>query len=101
MTNTRSPRRHQNPPRPPVAIPRSRPGPIFRRLARFPTWLYPLHLGRLLGNRFLMVTHRGRITGRLLGTTFDGSDDAITALAEHCPAVAFRPSAAATTHEHD
>lgn len=38
---------------------------------------------------------------RLLGTTFDGSDDAITALAQHCPAVAFRPSAAATTHEHD
>jgi deazaflavin-dependent oxidoreductase (nitroreductase family) len=31
---------------------------------RLPIWLYRLHLGWLLGNRFLMLTHIGRISGR-------------------------------------
>ncbi len=32
-------------------------------LLRAPIWLYRLHLGGLLGNRFLLLTHTGRKTG--------------------------------------
>jgi deazaflavin-dependent oxidoreductase (nitroreductase family) len=31
---------------------------------RLPIWLYRLRLGWLLGQRFLLLTHRGRATGR-------------------------------------
>jgi deazaflavin-dependent oxidoreductase (nitroreductase family) len=41
----------------------ARLGPVLRRLARAPTWLYRAHLGVLLGQRFLMITHRGRRSG--------------------------------------
>lgn len=30
---------------------------------RLPIWLYRLHLGWLLGNRFLLLTHTGRLSG--------------------------------------
>ena len=45
--------------------PARRPGPWQRRLLRAPLWLYRAHLGWLLGNRFLLLTHRGRRSGRL------------------------------------
>lgn len=34
-----------------------------RALSRFPLWFYRLHLGFLLGERFLMLTHTGRKSG--------------------------------------
>ncbi|HBY92828.1 MAG: nitroreductase family deazaflavin-dependent oxidoreductase [Ardenticatenaceae bacterium] len=37
-------------------------GPL-RLAARLPLWLYRAHLGWLLGNRFLMLTHIGRRSG--------------------------------------
>ncbi len=38
-------------------------GPL-RLLLRAPIWLYRLHLGWLLGHRFLMLTHTGRRSGQ-------------------------------------
>jgi deazaflavin-dependent oxidoreductase (nitroreductase family) len=35
----------------------------LRPLLRLPIWLYRAHLGWLLGDRFLMLTHRGRKSG--------------------------------------
>lgn len=35
-----------------------------RILLRLPIWLYHVHLGWLLGNRFLLLTHIGRRSGR-------------------------------------
>jgi deazaflavin-dependent oxidoreductase (nitroreductase family) len=37
---------------------------LLRFGLRFPIYLYRLHLGWLLGNRFLMLTHIGRKSGR-------------------------------------
>jgi deazaflavin-dependent oxidoreductase (nitroreductase family) len=37
---------------------------LMRWMFRFPILLYRLHLGRVLGGRFLMLTHTGRITGK-------------------------------------
>lgn len=39
-------------------------GPITRRLLRLPAALYRHDLGWLLGDRFLMLTHVGRCSGR-------------------------------------
>ncbi len=39
------------------------PGKALRFGLRLPIWLYRLHLGWLLGNRFLMLTHTGRKSG--------------------------------------
>jgi len=36
---------------------------ILRHLLRAPVYLYRWHLGRLLGHRFLLLTHIGRRTG--------------------------------------
>ena len=33
-------------------------------LWRLPIWLYRLHLGWLVGHRFLLLTHKGRISGK-------------------------------------
>ena len=44
------------------------PSRWLRRLAQLPLVLYQLRLGRLLGNRFLVVVHRGRRTGTLYRT---------------------------------
>jgi deazaflavin-dependent oxidoreductase (nitroreductase family) len=41
-----------------------RPGALLRFGLHLPTWLYRLHLGWLLGQRFLMLLHTGRRTGR-------------------------------------
>lgn len=45
-------------------IRRSPPRGIARLAARLPIWLYRLRLGRLLGGRFLLLTHIGRKSGQ-------------------------------------
>jgi deazaflavin-dependent oxidoreductase (nitroreductase family) len=47
------------------------PGKILRFGLRLPIWLYHMKLGWLLGNRFLMVTHRGRKSGLLHETVIE------------------------------
>ena len=42
-----------------------------RRVLRGPTALYDVGLGWILGHRFLMLTHRGRRTGRLYRTVLE------------------------------
>lgn len=39
------------------------PRGITRTLYRAPIWLYKINLGRLLGKRFLLLTHTGRKSG--------------------------------------
>ena len=41
----------------------SQPRGLGRFLFRLPIWLYKIHLGGLLGNRFLLLTHTGRKSG--------------------------------------
>lgn len=41
------------------------PHGLLRFGLRLPIWLYRLHLGWLLGNRFLLLTHLGRNSGKL------------------------------------
>ncbi|HEY7255410.1 MAG TPA: nitroreductase family deazaflavin-dependent oxidoreductase [Solirubrobacterales bacterium] len=41
-----------------------RPGRLTSAVLRAPGWLYRLHLGWVLGDRFLYFSHRGRRTGR-------------------------------------
>jgi deazaflavin-dependent oxidoreductase (nitroreductase family) len=38
------------------------PHGLLRRLARLPIYLYRMHLGRLLGTRFLRLKHIGRVS---------------------------------------
>ncbi len=40
------------------------PRGLLRFGLRLPVWLYRLRLGRLLGQRFVMITHTGRKSGR-------------------------------------
>jgi deazaflavin-dependent oxidoreductase (nitroreductase family) len=40
------------------------PRGLKRLLARLPIWLYRLRLGKLLGDRFLLLTHIGRTSGQ-------------------------------------
>jgi len=47
------------------------PGPILRRALRLPVHLYDLGAARLLGHRFLLLTHRGRRSGRLYRTMLE------------------------------
>ncbi len=47
--------------RSPLDNPRGQP---LRSLLRAPTWLYRMHAGWLLGNRFVCIRHRGRRTGQ-------------------------------------
>ena len=48
-----------------------RPSRLVRQLLRIPTWLYRLHLGALLGHRFLQLTHHGRRTGKVYRTVVE------------------------------
>ena len=41
----------------------SPPGPLLRFFFRAPVWFYRLHLGWLLGSRFLLINHVGAKTG--------------------------------------
>ncbi len=51
-------------------IPHPRRG-LWRALFRAPVWLYRWGLGGLLGNRFLLLTHKGRKSGRLYDTVIE------------------------------
>ena len=51
--------------------PRSRPTGVLRLAFRLPIYLYDLGLGWLLGHRFLLLTHRGRKTGRVRQTVLE------------------------------
>ena len=48
-----------------------RPKGIVRLLLRLPIFLYRRHLGWLLGHRFLLLTHRGRKSGRIRRTVLE------------------------------
>ena len=50
---------------------RSRPAGILRLVFRLPTYLYRYRFGWLLGHRFLLLTHRGRKTGRVHQTVLE------------------------------
>jgi deazaflavin-dependent oxidoreductase (nitroreductase family) len=50
---------------------RRRPGPVLRAALRLPVLLYRAGLGGLLGGRFLMITHRGRRSGRTFHTVVE------------------------------
>jgi len=47
------------------------PHGLLRFGLRLPIWLYRLHLGWLLGNRFLLLTHIGRKSGTLRQTIIE------------------------------
>lgn len=49
----------------------SRPSPLLRFAFKAPAYLYRIGLGRLLGRRFLSVTHRGRKSGKLYDTVLE------------------------------
>ena len=40
------------------------PTGLARLLWRAPIWMYRLHLGRLMGGRFLLLHHTGRVSGK-------------------------------------
>jgi deazaflavin-dependent oxidoreductase (nitroreductase family) len=48
-----------------------RPGPLLKRLLALPARLYGAGGGWLLGHRFLLLTHRGRRSGRLYRTVVE------------------------------
>jgi deazaflavin-dependent oxidoreductase (nitroreductase family) len=52
--------------------------PMLRRLLRAPAYLYDLHAGWILGQRFLRLTHTGRQSGRRYQTMLEvvGADRA-------------------------
>ncbi len=54
-------------PQPPIARPRG----AARLILRLPVALYRIHLGWVLGQRFLLLTHRGRKTGRVHQTVIE------------------------------
>ncbi len=54
-----------------ASIFREPPRGVLAVLARAPAWLYRHRMGWLLGRRFLMITHRGRTTGRLHRTVVE------------------------------
>ncbi|GGN85596.1 hypothetical protein GCM10010112_66190 [Actinoplanes lobatus] len=47
---------------------RQKPTGMWRRLLRLPVYLYRARLGFLMGQRILLLTHRGRISGRVFRT---------------------------------
>lgn len=49
----------------------SGPSPLLARLLRAPDWLYRVHLGWILGKRFLALTHRGRSSGEFHRTVLE------------------------------
>jgi hypothetical protein len=47
------------------------PSPLLRACFSAPRWLYYLGLGRLLGHRFMLLTHCGRRSGRTFQTVLE------------------------------
>lgn len=50
---------------------RASPRGLLRWVLRLPIWLYRLRLGRLLGDRFVMLSHLGRKSGRIRQTVLE------------------------------
>lgn len=50
---------------------RTKPRGLVKRLLRLPILLYERDLGWLLGHRFLLLTHRGRVSGRIYRTVLE------------------------------
>jgi deazaflavin-dependent oxidoreductase (nitroreductase family) len=50
---------------------RSKPAGLLRLLFRLPVYVYRVRLGWLFGHRFLLLTHRGRKTGRIRQTVLE------------------------------
>lgn len=48
-----------------------KPSGLLKALLKAPTYLYRAHLGFVLGNRFLMIEHRGRRSGSLYRTVIE------------------------------
>lgn len=55
----------------PSRLLRTKPRGLLRRLLRLPAALYECNLGWLLGYRFLLLTHRGRTSGRIYRTVLE------------------------------
>ena len=72
------------------------PHGLTRLLMRFPIWLFCMHLGWMVGERFLLLTHTGRKSGlpRMMGYRLDGSEEDFRALAHLGIVVAFHPTIA-------
>ena len=49
----------------------SKPRGLLWLMFKLPVYIYRLRLGRLLGHRFLMLTHRGRKTGKIRHTVLE------------------------------
>ena len=47
------------------------PWPALRALLGAPRWVYRMKLGWMLGHRFMLLTHRGRSSGRLYQTVLE------------------------------
>ncbi|MGH2369220.1 MAG: nitroreductase family deazaflavin-dependent oxidoreductase [Chloroflexota bacterium] len=47
------------------------PGGVLRGLFAMPRWLYRYNLDWILGHRFLLLTHRGRRSGRVYRTVVE------------------------------
>lgn len=60
-----------NPPAPATITFLARPRGLARIAFRLPILLYRLGLGWMLGHRFLLLTHRGRLSGRLRQTVLE------------------------------
>jgi len=50
---------------------KQKPSGFFRWFLHAPTWLYRAHLGFVMGNRFVMIEHRGRKSGNLYRTVLE------------------------------
>ena len=50
---------------------RQKPSGVWRRLLRLPIMLFRWHLGFLMGDRLLLLTHLGRISGRQYQTVIE------------------------------
>jgi deazaflavin-dependent oxidoreductase (nitroreductase family) len=50
---------------------RQKPAGLFRRVLHAPDFLFKHGLGFLLGRRLLLITHRGRVSGRERRTTVE------------------------------
>lgn len=54
-----------------IKVPTSRPRGLLRLFFRMPIAIYHLRLGWMFGRRMLLVTHRGRTSGRIYQTMLE------------------------------
>lgn len=50
---------------------KSKPRGLFKWFLHAPSYLYRAHLGFVMGERFLMIEHRGRTSGKLYRTVLE------------------------------